>query len=261
VKILLTFFMLLAGVGRAGDVPAVKKPGFQFSDGGIIRGPQTEKKIALIFTGHTFGEGGETILNALKQRGLKASFFLTGDFLTNQAFAPVVRRIVQEGHYLGPHSDQHPLYCPWHGPKKTLLSRAEFEADLNRNLAKIEAFGVPRTQIKYWLPAYEWYNRDIVNWSRAMGLTLVNYTPGTRSNADYIEDSASNFISSETIFQSILKKERDTPDGLKGFLLLLHIGVGPGRTDKMAGRFGALLDELAGDGYTFVRVDELLSTK
>ena len=35
-------------------------------------------------------------------------------------------------------------------------------------------------------------------------------------------------------------------------------GAGPGRADKFATRFGELLDYLAGKGYQFVRVDQLL---
>ncbi|MEI9960681.1 MAG: glycoside hydrolase family 9 protein [Limisphaerales bacterium] len=48
---------------------------------------------------------------------------------------------------------------------------------------------------------------------------------------------------------------------MNGFILLLHIGSGPERTDKFPARFGELLDALAAKGYQFVRVDELLSSK
>ena len=85
--------------------------------------------------------------------------------------------------------------------------------------------------------------------------------PGTRSNADYTEDASPNFVSSGAIFESIIRRERQDPDGLSGFLLLLHIGAGPRRTDPFHTRFGALLDDLAGKGYRFVRVDELLGPK
>ncbi len=30
-----------------------------------------------------------------------------------------------------------------------------------------------------------WYNAQISAWTAERGLTLVNFTPGTRSNADY----------------------------------------------------------------------------
>jgi peptidoglycan/xylan/chitin deacetylase (PgdA/CDA1 family) len=259
-KLLPLLFVCFAVWLSAATAGLADANALEFREGGIIRGPKAEKRIALEFTGHTFAEGGETILDVLARRNAKASFFLTGDFLDNPKFKRLVKRIVAEGHYLGPHSDKHLLYCPWEGPKKTLVSRDVFESDLKRNLEKITRFGVPRSEIKYWLPAYEWYNPEIVQWSKAMGLTLVNYTPGTRSNADYLEDTAKNFISSEAIFDSIVKKEEE-PGGLNGFLLLMHIGVGPGRTDKMHDQLGELIDDLSSEGYDFVRVDELLKTK
>ena len=135
---------------------------------------------------------------------------------------------------------------------------AEFQADLESNLKKIERFGVKRPQIRYFLPPYEHYNQEIVDWAKAMGLTVVNFTPGTRSNADYTGEADSNFVSSKVIFDSILRKEQQDPNGLNGFFLLVHIGSGPGRADKFPARFGELLDYLAGKGYGFVRVDELL---
>jgi peptidoglycan/xylan/chitin deacetylase (PgdA/CDA1 family) len=230
----------------------------ELREGGIIRGPTSSRQLAIAFTGHGYAEGGETILNELARHKAKGSFFFTGEFLINANFRPLIQRIVAEGHYLGPHSDKHVLYCPWDGPKKTLVTHAEFQADLESNLKKIEGFGVKRAQIRYFLPPYEHYDQDIVDWSKAMGLTVVNYTPGTRSNADYTGEADSNFVSSKDILDSILRKEQQDPNGLNGFILLLHIGSGPGRADKFSARFGALLDYLAEKSYCFVRVEELL---
>jgi hypothetical protein len=56
----------------------------------------------------------------------------------------------------------------------------------------------------------------------AMGLTLINFTPGTRSNADYTGEADTNFVSSQAIFDSIVNKEREDPHGLNGFILLLQ---------------------------------------
>ncbi|MEI8040923.1 MAG: polysaccharide deacetylase family protein [Verrucomicrobiota bacterium] len=241
------------GAGRAPGRQDV-----ELREGGIVRGPTLSRRLAIVFTGHSYAEGGETILNELARHKGKGSFFFTGDFLTNAGFRPLIQRIVAEGHYLGPHSDKHVLYCPWEGPKKTLVTRAEFQADLESNLRKIERFGVKGSQIPYFLPPYEHYNREIVDWAGGMGLTLVNYTPGTRSNADYTGEAGKNFVSSRIIFDSIVAREGKDPHGLNGFLLLVHIGSGPGRVDKFHARFGELLDYLGGKGYRFVRVDELL---
>lgn len=234
---------------------------FEFREGGILRGPKDKKQIALEFTADQFADGGKIILDELANRGAKASFFFTGNYFTNSENRKLARRLVNEGHYLGPHSDKHLLYCPWVGPKKTLVSKKVFRSDLEENLKKIEKLGVKRKEIKYWIPPYEHYNEEIVLWSRELGLTLINFTPGTRSTADYTEDDAKNFVSSKIIYDSILKREQEDPNGLNGFLLLMHFGVGPKRTDKMHERFGALLDELQKRGYEFMRVDELLSER
>ena len=232
---------------------------FEVREGGIIRGPKAKRQIALEFTGDSFAEGGTTILDALKKHNAKASFFFTGKFLRNPEFKPLIERIIAEGHYIGPHSDAHLLYCPWTGEKKTLISQEVFRADLEKNLQAIEAFRIKRATITHWIPPFEWYNEEIVKWSREVGLTLVNFTPGTRSNADYTEDDAKNFVPSKVIFDSILKKEREDPNGLNGFLLLLHVGVGPKRTDKMHDRFDELLTFLEQRDYKFVTVPALLA--
>lgn len=212
-----------------------------------------------MFTGHAFAEGADVILDALAARRVRASFFLTGAFLRNAALQPYVRRMVAEGHYVGPHSNAHLLYAPWEGPKRTLVSRDEFRDDLRRNVDAVTAFGVPREAVSIFLPPYEWYTAEISAWTRGMGMTLVCHTQGTRSTADYTEEGTPQFVPSEAIFESILRREREDPHGLNGFLLLLHVGAGPGRTDKFHRRFAALLDELSSRGYTFVRVEEMVA--
>jgi peptidoglycan/xylan/chitin deacetylase (PgdA/CDA1 family) len=251
------FALCICGIPALGTQSA-QSSDCQLREGGIIRGAASSRRIALVFTGHQFAEGGPAILDELAKHQSKGSFFLTGDFLANTNFAPLVRRILKEGHYLGPHSDRHLLYCPWEGPKKTLVTRDQFRADIESNLKKIAGFGVRRGDVRYFLPPFEHYNEDIAVWSKELGLTLINYTPGTRSNADYTGEGGQNFVPSKVIFDSVVSKEKQDTDGLNGFLLLLHIGAGPDRTDKFHSRFGELLDYLQGKGYRFVRVDEML---
>jgi len=245
----------------AAVVLVSSSPALEMRDGGIIRGPRTEKRIALEFTGHEFAEGATVILDALRARHARASFYFTGDFLREPQFAPIVARIRDEGHYLGPHSDRHLLYCDWTAARPTLVTREAFRRDTNANLAELERHGVPRASVRYYVPPYEHYNLQIAGWSAEMGLQLVNCTPGTRSNADYTGETDRNFVPSDQIVRSILDRESAGPDGLNGFLLLLHVGAGPGRRDKMHDRLPALLDRLMERGYTFVRVDTLLGGK
>jgi peptidoglycan/xylan/chitin deacetylase (PgdA/CDA1 family) len=232
--------------------------GCETVEGGIVRGRLDKRQLALVFTAHEFAEGAPVILGALSRRGVRASFFLTGAFLRDPANASVVERLVREGHYVGAHSDGHLLYAPWTGPKTTLVSRDEFTADIERNYEALKRFGIERSAAPVFLPPYEWYTEEIASWSRALGLTLICHTRGTRSNADYTGEGTPQFVSSEAIFQSILKREREDPHGLNGFMLLLHLGVGPGRSDKFHTRFDELMEFLITREYRLVRVDQLV---
>lgn len=253
--------MMRAGgliVAIASCAALAAAPAIDVVMGGVERGPRDARRVALEFTGHEFAEGADVILDALRQRGAKASFFLTGDFLRRAEFGRVIARIRDEGHYLGPHSDRHLLYCEWTPERRTLVSREAFVRDVTDNLSEIERHGVRRESVRDWVPPYEHYNAEIARWSAELGLRLVNYTPGTRSNADYTGEADPRFVPSAAIVRNVLDRERSDPSGLNGFLLLLHIGAGPGRRDKMHDRLGELMDRLAERGYTFVRVDTLM---
>lgn len=83
------------------------RAGLEMTDGAVVRGPTERRRLALVFTGHEYAEGAETILDELAKHKARASLFLAGDFLVNPRFEPLIRRIVENGHYLGPHSDKH----------------------------------------------------------------------------------------------------------------------------------------------------------
>lgn len=231
----------------------------EYREGGIIRGPTEKREIALEFTGDQFVEGGPVILDQLARHRIKASFFLTGRCLRKAENRALIRRIIDEGHYLGPHSDSHPLLCSWEAPKKTLVSREFFLSDMGRNLEAIETLGAPRAAARYFIAPYEWYNAEIAAWAAEMGLVVVNFTPGTRSTADYTESGATNYASSQEILESIEGRERQA--GAAGWLLLLHLGAGPGRADKMHDRLGELIGYFQGRGYQFVRIDQMAAPK
>jgi peptidoglycan/xylan/chitin deacetylase (PgdA/CDA1 family) len=216
--------------------------------------------MSLVFTGGSFADGGEPIRRVLRDEDVKAGFFLTGDFYRTPEFAGTIRGLVEDGHYLGPHSDRHLLYCDWSDREKTLVGREEFRADLLANFREMERFGVAREKGHLFIPPYEWYNRDIAAWSGELGLVLFNFTPGTSSNADYTTPSMPEYLDSRTIYDRILAYEKKDPAGLNGFILLIHIGTDPARTDKFYLLLGDLVRELKARGYALVRIDELISS-
>jgi peptidoglycan/xylan/chitin deacetylase (PgdA/CDA1 family) len=225
--------------------------------GANLRGDINKKHISMVFTGHEFADGGEFILEILKKEKIRASFFFTGDFYRNKNFEILIKNLKKSGHYLGAHSDKHLLYCAWAKRDSLLVSKEDFLSDLNKNYAEMARFGIKKSDAKYFLPPYEWYNDTISKWAKEADLQLVNYTSGTLSNADYTTPDMKNYKNSEVIYKSIIGYE--SKNTLNGFILLIHIGTSPERTDKFYFRLPELINDLKQKGYEFRRVDELLA--
>ncbi|MDQ6480038.1 glycoside hydrolase family 9 protein [Dyadobacter sp. LHD-138] len=250
-------YLLAAKQHEAGTHQSGKQP--VKSHGAIIRGDQTRKQIALVFTGDTYGDGRTYITKTLKEKNVKASFFLTGNFYRNKDFKPVIQTLRNNGNYLGSHSDKHLLYCDWRNRDSLLVTRKEFETDLDNAYKELKNFNIGKDKARFFLPPYEWYNDSIANWTKQMGLQLINFSPGTRSSADYTyPEMGDKYVDSETIYQSILNAEKQSKEGLNGFILLMHIGTDPRRKDKFYVYLPKLIAEVKSRGYQFVRINELL---
>jgi peptidoglycan/xylan/chitin deacetylase (PgdA/CDA1 family) len=250
--------ILMMAIWSRANSQAKTNPRFRYDQGAIVRGDAAQKKLALVFTGDEFADGALKIADALKRKGVKASFFFTGRFYRHPAFKPAILRLKRDGHYLGAHSDNHLLYADWQRREKTLVSREEFEKDLNQNYAAMRAFGISRRDAPYFLPPFEWFNREISEWTLQQGLQLVNFTPGTGSNADYTTPAMKNYAPSDAIFKRITDYEAKDARGLNGFILLMHIGTAPERTDKFYNRLNELIDFLKAKNYKMVRIEQLL---
>ena len=226
--------------------------------GAITRADTTQKTLSLVFTGHEFSDGGEYILQVLKKQNIKSSFFFTGDFYRNVLFEKLITDLKKDGHYLGAHSDKHLLYCDWERRDSLLVSRELFLNDLGNNYVEMSRFGIEKKDAPFFLPPYEWYNDSISFWTNNAGLQLINFTHGTRSNADYTTPDMSNYLGSEAIFQSIIDYEKKNSNGLNGFILLVHTGTAPERMDKFYFKLEQLILFLKNKGYQFERIDGLI---
>lgn len=232
-----------------------------YSHGAIIRGDSTQRKLALVFTADEFGEGGAAIARALQQHKTPASFFFTGRFYRSPANKALIQQLRRNGHYLGPHSDQHLLYNDWIKRDSLLVTQQQFTTDLQQCYRAMAQQGISKAQALWFLPPYEWYNDTIAAWTGQLGLQLVNFTPGTLSNADYTWPQLRQYRSCDVILQSIRDYEQRHPAGLNGFILLMHAGVDPRRTDKCWNRLDELLNFLHEKNYTMLTVPALLQQR
>jgi len=198
---------------------------WSYYQGGVIRGDVRKKKLALIFTGGEHGGGSKHILDTLDKKNVKASFFVTGGYVAVPGYDVWLKRMVKEGHYLGPHSHAHLLYAPWDNRNVSLVTEAQFKDDLKNNIDELRAFGaMPKGKTIYFIPPYEWYNAQHTAWAEDMGCLLFNFTPGSGSHRDWAPRGHKAFKPSRQILADILKCEATAPHGLNGHLLLLHLG-------------------------------------
>ena len=240
------------------NVSAISAKNCIKSHNAIIRGDTTRQELALVFTGGDYSDGGQYIARVLKKYAIKAGFFFTGDFYRDSSNFPLINNLKNSDHYLGPHSDQHLLYCSWSNRDSLLITRQKFKKDILDNYKEMKKFGIKKKDSRYFIPPYEWYNRKIVEWADDLGLTLFNFSPGTLSNADYTTPEMDNYRSSREIYNSIINYEQKASNGLNGFILLIHIGSSPKREDKFYFHLDKLIDDLKQKGYNLIRIDNLL---
>ncbi|SIN80288.1 polysaccharide deacetylase family protein [Algoriphagus halophilus] len=215
--------------------------------GALTRSDQKEKNIYLIFSGHDYQEGFEHVLSVLTKYEIKGSFFFTGEFVrSNQE---LVKKIAKGGHYLGAHSDQHLLYCDWGNRDSLLVDEQLIRQDIMDNLKELGNLGV---HPDIFLPPYEWYNKKVVEIAKGLGQLTINFSAGTRSNADYTSPDMDNYVDSSTILESVY--EYESKAGLNGFHLLIHPGTDPKREDKFYLQLEGLINGLEGKGYKFAKL-------
>lgn len=228
------------------------------SRGAIVRMDTTKKEVWLAFTAHEFKDGFDHVLKTLSDNGIKASFFLTGDFCRAEGNEKLIERIRKAGHYIGPHSDKHLLYCSWEKRDSLLVTRQHFIKDLDDNYAALEKHGIKRSEASVFMPPYEWYNDTIASWTGKAGSILVNMSSGTNTNQDWtIPAPGAPYFSSDSLMNSL--KRYEARKGMNGYILLVHPGTDPARTDKFYLRLGEVITYLENRNYSFKSLGELLN--
>jgi peptidoglycan/xylan/chitin deacetylase (PgdA/CDA1 family) len=164
---------------------------------------------------------------------------------------PLIRNIQKEGHYIGGHSDNHLLYASWENRQETLVTKDSLVKDLRSNLAELKKYGIVNPE-SYFLPPYEWYNKETVAWLESQGQWVINFTPGIRTAADYTTPDMSGYKSSQALIDQLYQFEKE--QGLNGAIILIHPGTEDSRTDKLYLRLDEIIHYLKAKGYRFERL-------
>ena len=220
--------LLLAGIGLMDLFLGIVLAGFlyfgceeaQAADAG--QGYVEPKTVALTFDDGPNGKYTEKLLDGLKKREVKASFFLVGQCIEgNEA---IVRRMAEEGHLIGVHCMEH-----------TDLTKESEEAAVSQLEETREMIrSITGKKPEYLRPPYG-------SWNESLG-EKTDMEPVFWS-VDSIDWKLKN---TSGIVRKVIH------DTKNGDIILMH--------DEFSTSVEAafqIIDNLTANGYTFVTVDEL----
>lgn len=199
----------------------------------VSRATTSDKVVALTFDFGSDAGNLSRILQILGDRGVKATFFATGQAAAN--YPSALRSVVTQGHEIGNHSYSHPYF--------TKLTSAQMTDELSRASTAIRnASG--QAPKPYFRPPYGDYNSTVLQAAGNAG-----YTHTVMWTIDTVDWRG---VSSTSIRDKVVNGV--TP----GSIVLMHVGGGAtGTPDALPG----MIDGLRSAGYRLVTVSQLLGSR
>ena len=171
----------------------------------------------------------EEILNTLKLKNVKATFFLTGDFVNR--IPELTKRIVNEGHIACNHSYTH--------RKITTLSKEELANDLGK-LEKSFYELTKQEMPKYFRPPEGNFDKASLTNLKNLGYTTVFWSIA------YVDWKTNKQSGADYCVKTIMDNLHD------GAIILMH-SVSSSNKEALP----RLIDEIKNKGYTFKTVLDL----
>ena len=199
----------------------------------VAPSPYTGTKVALTFDDGPHAQYTARLLDALKERGAKATFFLQG-YRVNQN-ADLIRRMEAEGHEVGNHSQNH--------KNLNTLSAAGVADEMNGCADKIEAILGHRPTVMR--SPYGNTNANVKAYAANEGIPIIYWGVDT---LDWKNRNVNSILA--TAFQS-------GRYGIHGGSIVLMHDIHPTSVDAAI----EMIDKLQASGYTLVTVSELLQER
>jgi polysaccharide deacetylase family sporulation protein PdaB len=191
----------------------------------------SEKKVSLTFDAAWGNEDTDQILAILEKYHVRATFFMTGEWVTN--YPEDVQRIADAGHDLANHSNTH--------PQMSSLNAEQMKKEIRDMHEKVkELTGI---EMNLFRPPYGDYNDLVVTTAMECGYYPIQWDVDSLDWKDYGVDS-------------IIKTVCEHKHLGNGSIVLLHNG-----STYTAQALEAVIQGLQAKGYELVPVSELIYTK
>ncbi len=220
---------------------------------------------ALTFDAHAESRGARELLALLRQRHVRATIFVTGQFARRHP--DILRAAVADGHEIGNHTYSHPHLTSWASDRRhhTLpdVNRAFVQQQLRAAAALISA-AIGRPPAPLWRAPFGEHNAEIRSWAAELGLQHVDWTRGGRTSLDALDwvndPDADIYLDPEAMARRILTFEERSGVGLAGSIILMHLGSSR-PAPPLLEALPIVLDETDRRGLRAVPVGELLQRR
>lgn len=191
--------------------------------------PSSAKLVALTFDAGSSAEPVPQILRVLAQRGIRCTFFLTGQWI--ERYPDAARQIAEAGHELGNHSWSHPAF--------TSLSDEQIRKQLRRT-EQIALRVCGRSTKPFFRPPFGARDERVRSVVANEGYLTIYWTIDSW-------DSVKKDITPQMITDRVMRHIRP------GAIVLMHCG-----SEATAQALPQLLNALDAQGYQVVTVSDLL---
>lgn len=187
-----------------------------------------DKVVAISFDAAWGNEDTQTLIDILGKYGIKATFFLVGDWVDR--YPESVAALSAAGHDVMNHSSTHAHFSK--------LSEDEIVADIEKCNSKIEALtGMKPTLFRC---PYGEYDDHVINAVNSMGMTAIQW------DVDSLDWKG---ISAEEISNRVISKVQP------GSIVLFH-NAAENTPEALPG----IIEKLLSEGYTIIPVSQILLT-
>ncbi|MSQ14323.1 MAG: hypothetical protein EXR50_00450 [Dehalococcoidia bacterium] len=199
----------------------------------ISRGDPGSPWISLVFNAGAGFQPGTSILDVLRERGVRTTFFLMGWWADRQP--ELVRRIADEGHEIASHG--------YEVFDLTQVSDADVIGDLEHADSVLKAL-TGRTTKPLWSPSAGYRDARVRSLAASLGYRTIYWTV---DSGDWREDATAAGV-----------RQRVLDGAANGAIIVMHFDSS--RTaDTIAAALPGIIDELRARGYRLVTISELIS--
>lgn len=184
------------------------------------------KKIAITFDAAYGSEETTKIINILKEKNVKATFFLVGFWV--EKYPELVKLLDESGIEIGSHSNTHPYMS------KLTQEQMRVELETSRNLIK----NITGKEVTLFRPPYGDYNDTLINVCDELNFKAIQWSV---DSLDWKGLNTSQML------------ERIIPDIAGGGIILFH-----NNSDHIVEALPVIIDSLLEQGYELVCLSDLI---